>query len=115
VGDATSYTANDTAALEGNGGKSISVQILRQAVEAKSRKLQARWTFEAAQDAQSQHGIDVEADNKAMKEAYEFAKGYCQIFDLTESQGFGVFERKNKCPVVYRALQVEAPNDLFVA
>jgi hypothetical protein len=41
-GDATSYTANDTAALEGNGGKSISVQILRQAVEAKSRKLQAR-------------------------------------------------------------------------
>ena len=62
AGDATSYTANDTAALEGNGGKSISVQILRQAVEAKSRKLQARWTFEAAQDAQSQHGIDVEAE-----------------------------------------------------
>ena len=61
-GSASSYTANDTAALEGNGGKSISVQILRQAVEAKSRKLQARWTFEAAQDAQSQHGIDVEAE-----------------------------------------------------
>jgi len=63
--DATSsdyYTANNTAALEGNGGKQISVQILRQAVEAKSRKLQARWTFEAAQDAQSQHGIDVEAE-----------------------------------------------------
>ena len=59
---ANSYTANDTAALEGNGGRSISVQILRQAVEAKSRKLQARWTFEAAQDAQSQHGIDVEAE-----------------------------------------------------
>ena len=56
------YTANNTAALEGNGGKNISVQILRQAVEAKSRKLQARWTFEAAQDAQSQHGIDVEAE-----------------------------------------------------
>jgi len=56
------YTGNNTAALEGNGGKQISVQILRQAVEAKSRKLQARWTFEAAQDAQSQHGIDVEAE-----------------------------------------------------
>jgi len=56
------YTAADTATLEGNGGKPISVQILRQAVEAKSRKLQARWTFEAAQDAQSQHGIDVEAE-----------------------------------------------------
>ena len=61
--DTTNYYAgNDTAALEGNGGKQISVQILRQAVEAKSRKLQARWTFEAAQDAQSQHGIDVEAE-----------------------------------------------------
>jgi hypothetical protein len=59
---ATSYTGADTATLEGNGGKQISVQILRQAVEAKSRKLQARWTFEAAQDAQSQHGIDVEAE-----------------------------------------------------
>jgi len=58
----SSYTGANTALLEGNGGKQISVQILRQAVEAKSRKLQARWTFEAAQDAQSQHGIDVEAE-----------------------------------------------------
>jgi hypothetical protein len=58
----STYTAANTSALEGNGGKQISVQILRQAVEAKSRKLQARWTFEAAQDAQSQHGIDVEAE-----------------------------------------------------
>ena len=62
TGTAASYTGADTATLEGNGGKQISVQILRQAVEAKSRKLQARWTFEAAQDAQSQHGIDVEAE-----------------------------------------------------
>ena len=62
VSTADSYTAAPTATLEGNGGKQISVQILRQAVEAKSRKLQARWTFEAAQDAQSQHGIDVEAE-----------------------------------------------------
>jgi hypothetical protein len=62
AGSASSYQANNTAALEGNGGNQISVQILRQAVEAKSRKLQARWTFEAAQDAQSQHGIDVEAE-----------------------------------------------------
>jgi hypothetical protein len=61
-GSSAIYTGNNTAALEGNGGKQISVQILRQAVEAKSRKLQARWTFEAAQDAQSQHGIDVEAE-----------------------------------------------------
>jgi hypothetical protein len=62
TGSASSYTGANTSVLEGNGGKQISVQILRQAVEAKSRKLQARWTFEAAQDAQSQHGIDVEAE-----------------------------------------------------
>ena len=35
---------------------------MKQTVEAKTRKLSARWTFEAAQDAQSQHGIDVEAE-----------------------------------------------------
>ncbi len=62
TGNQSNYTAANTAALEGSGGRQISVQILRQAVEAKSRKLQARWTFEAAQDAQSQHGIDVEAE-----------------------------------------------------
>jgi hypothetical protein len=62
TGTATAYTGGNTATLEGNGGKQISVQILKQAVEAKTRKLQARWTFEAAQDAQAMHGIDVEAE-----------------------------------------------------
>ena len=56
------YTGGNTATLEGTGGKQISVQILKQAVEAKTRKLQARWTFESAQDAQAMHGIDVEAE-----------------------------------------------------
>jgi len=59
---ASSYTGANTAGMEGTGGKQISVQILKQAVEAKTRKLQARWTFESAQDAQSMHGIDVEAE-----------------------------------------------------
>jgi hypothetical protein len=59
---ATNYTGNNTATMEGNGGKQISVQILKQAVEARTRKLQARWTFESAQDAQAMHGIDVEAE-----------------------------------------------------
>jgi hypothetical protein len=58
----SSYTGGNTATMEGNGGKQISVQILKQAVEAKTRKLQARWTFESAQDAQAMHGIDVEAE-----------------------------------------------------
>ena len=51
-----------TAALEGVAGKRMSIQILKQTVEAKTRKLSARWTFEAAQDAQAQQGIDVEAE-----------------------------------------------------
>jgi len=58
----TNYTGNNTATMEGTGGKQISVQILKQAVEARTRKLQARWTFESAQDAQAMHGIDVEAE-----------------------------------------------------
>ena len=59
---ATAYTGGNTAVMEGTGGKQISIQILKQAVEAKTRKLQARWTFESAQDAQAMHGIDVEAE-----------------------------------------------------
>jgi len=67
---ATSYSgdetdpgkANSTSALEGAAGNQLSIQILKQTVEAKTRKLSARWTFEAAQDAQSMHGIDVEAE-----------------------------------------------------
>ncbi len=58
----TNYQGASTASMEGNGGKTVSVQILKQAVEAKTRKLQARWTFESAQDAQAMHGIDVEAE-----------------------------------------------------
>ena len=51
-----------TATLEGTPGKRMSIQILKTPVEAKSRKLSARWTFEAAQDAQAQQGIDIEAE-----------------------------------------------------
>ena len=59
---ATTGKAASTAALEGAAGNKLSIQILKQTVEAKSRKLSARWTFESAQDAQSMHGIDVEAE-----------------------------------------------------
>lgn len=61
-GSTTTGKADVTAAKEGVGGNALSIQILKQPVEAKTRKLQARWTFEAAQDAQSMHGIDVEAE-----------------------------------------------------
>jgi hypothetical protein len=63
-GDSAGATlkAASTAALEGAAGKRLSIQILKQTVEAKTRKLSARWTFEAAQDAQAQQGIDIEAE-----------------------------------------------------
>jgi len=54
--------AASTATLEGVAGNRLSIQILKQTVEAKTRKLSARWTFEAAQDAQAQQGIDIEAE-----------------------------------------------------
>ena len=59
---ATSGKADATAAKEGVPGNKLSIQILKQTVEAKTRKLSARWTFEAAQDAQAQQGIDIEAE-----------------------------------------------------
>ena len=61
-GDNSTTKAGSTSALEGTGGKKLSIQILKQTVEAKSRKLSANWTFESAQDAQSQQGIDIEAE-----------------------------------------------------
>jgi len=54
--------ATATASLEGQPGNRLSIQILKQTVEAKTRKLSARWTFESAQDAQAQQGIDIEAE-----------------------------------------------------
>jgi hypothetical protein len=51
-----------TASSEGVAGNKMSIQVLKQTVEAKTRRLSARWTFEAAQDAESMHGLDVEAE-----------------------------------------------------
>ena len=61
-GGGSTDKADSTSTLEGQAGKRLSIQILKQTVEAKTRKLSARWTFEAAQDAQAQQGIDIEAE-----------------------------------------------------
>lgn len=60
--NAAAPRAAGTAALEGAPGNRLSIQILKETVEAKTRKLSARWTFEAAQDASAVHGIDIEAE-----------------------------------------------------
>ena len=61
-GDGSTVAGAQTSTLEGQPGKKLNIQILKTPVEAKSRKLSARWTFEAAQDAQAQQGIDIEAE-----------------------------------------------------
>lgn len=54
--------AAPTSILEGRPGNRLSIQILKETVEVKTRRLSARWTFEASQDAQAQQGIDIEAE-----------------------------------------------------
>ena len=48
--------------LEGSGGRSMKLEVVSQAVEAGTRKLQAGWTVEAMQDLKSQHGLDLESE-----------------------------------------------------
>lgn len=60
--DNSNPQAAPTSQLEGTMGRRVNIRILRETVEAKSRRLSARWTVESAQDAQSQHGVDVEAE-----------------------------------------------------
>lgn len=48
--------------IEGSGGRKMSLEIVSQAVEAGTRRLQAGWTVEAMQDMNSQHGLDLESE-----------------------------------------------------
>ena len=51
-----------TEDYEGYGGRQMRLSVLKQAVNVGTRKLQARWTMEAAQDMNAQHGIDIESE-----------------------------------------------------
>lgn len=55
-------TAGDTIDMESFPGRALGLQVLRQPVVAKTRKLQAKWTIEAMQDLSNQHGLDLEAE-----------------------------------------------------
>lgn len=48
--------------IEGSGGRTVKLEVISQAVEAKTRKLQAGWTVEAMQDVKAQHGMDLETE-----------------------------------------------------
>ena len=104
-GAAATDKAASTGSMEGTAGNRLSIQILKQTVEAKSRKLSARWTFESAQDAQSQHGIDVEAeimaalaqeitseiDQEVISSLTTLAGSAVQTYDQTSVSGTATF------------------------
>ena len=48
--------------LEGSGGRKMQLEVISQAAEAGTRRLQAGWTMEAMQDLNSQHGMDLESE-----------------------------------------------------
>ncbi len=54
--------AAKTEDYEGYGGRSMRLSVLKQQVGVGTRKLQARWTMEAAQDMQATHGLDIESE-----------------------------------------------------
>jgi hypothetical protein len=55
-------TGGSGSHIEGSGGRKMSLDVVAQVVESKTRKLQAGWTVEAMQDFQSQHGMDIEGE-----------------------------------------------------
>lgn len=62
-----SFGGGNGSHLEGSGGRKMTLEMISQAVESKTRKLQAGWTIEAMQDMNSQHGLDIETEmTKAM-------------------------------------------------
>ncbi len=54
--------AAPTGTLEGVPGNAMKLEILKQTVEAKTRRLSARWTVEGQADAQNMYGVDLEEE-----------------------------------------------------
>lgn len=47
---------------ESKQGRNLRLEVLKQTITAGSRKLQAKWSVEAMQDLNNQHGLDLEAE-----------------------------------------------------
>jgi hypothetical protein len=58
-------TGGSGGRIEGSGGRKVSLEVVSQAIEAKSRRLQTSWTIEAMQDMNSQHGMNIETEMTA--------------------------------------------------
>ena len=92
--------AQQTAALEAQGGNELNMELVKKTIEAKTRKLQAKWTREADQDARAMHTLDIEAEMVASlsdevireldKELFEHLTnlaGTVKSFDFTQADG----------------------------
>jgi len=60
--DPTLSENSQTLLMEGDGGNEINLEIVKKTVEAKTRKLKAKWSIESEQDAKAYHGIDIESE-----------------------------------------------------
>ncbi len=107
--DGTLFTADDvatgqgadTGTFESFGGRNLQLEVLKQTVTAKTRRLQAKWSIEAMQDLSSQHGLDLEAeitgalsaeivseiDNEIISDLIALA-GIPETFDMNPAGGY---------------------------
>lgn len=58
--NASSPGAAETTAMEGVPGNAITIEVVKEIVKAGTRRMSARWTIEAQQDANAVVGIDIE-------------------------------------------------------
>jgi hypothetical protein len=87
-----------TLDMESTGGRTMTLDVLKQTVTAGTRTLGAKWTTEAMQDLTSQHGLDLESeltsamsaqivseiDNEIINDLLELA-GTTETFDMSGS------------------------------
>lgn len=58
----TQGVAAQSDQAESKQGRNLRLEVLKQTITAGTRKLQAKWSVEAMQDLNSQHGLDLEAE-----------------------------------------------------
>jgi hypothetical protein len=105
----TAYTGiesilNDPDALtrymEHDGGREMNVEIVKKTIEAKTRKLQAKWTLESQEDAMALHGVSIEKElvsalsdeiirelDRELLSRLESLAGGVTVFDFANADG----------------------------